>query len=600
MGKGQQKRAQVLARGGLDQITRLEKEVQKLNEDIVHEQENHKKELVDIHERWKQSKQAHQKNNSIEEAKKKIEGYEKKMNQIRILAKKGELEIVERDKKIKDLEDILNTTRTDTLRNNEFYIHQIKHYKTRIEDILKEKKSIDELYMKEQSISDKKRREMVRAEQENLRSSITDEIREEFEIKFRIDFESLNEKFLNSIKADHKRRRALVNRRNKEYVELTAKHEKSIDINEKMRITLEKEKEENAKLYHECESMKMERKKLIRDIDSAKKDYSETEESVKMKKEELGIIQKGTEEAIEEYRIKNGEIKVLYYTLDDSEHERFYDNDTQDEIRQGVVGPDGYYRTKIGKWTYNIGLIAGVLMQINTVTKKSRPVLRKSIKISELLVPTIWTQHPGKINLLEISDSSDEFRNIKKFFMSGWYDPSDMHHRCITEFQITRIENRPVWGKYNIAEYEHTNPIRQRHDWDHSLCHKENEYLCWHGTNKIKATNGEDGIVEVGAKIYYSGTGAGCMYGQGFYGANQSKKADQYSGHGYSTMLLCGFNMGKTYHTNSHHQDARRPPDKHDSIYAAGGVANYGAQVHDEFIIFDSDQVYPYYIVEYR
>ena len=98
-------------------------------------------------------------------------------------------------------------------------------------------------------------------------------------------------------------------------------------------------------------------------------------------------------------------------------------------------------------------------------------------------MPNIWTQQSEKINLLEINDKSDEFKNIQIFFMSGWYQQGDTGYRSLTEFQITRIENRSVWGKYKIAEYEHTNPIRQRHNWHHSLCHKENEYLCWHGTD---------------------------------------------------------------------------------------------------------------------
>lgn len=601
MGKGQKKRAQQAHGGGFDIITDMERQVKELQETIVRLQENHKKELADIQERWKQSKQAHKKNNSIDEAKKKIQEYEEKIQKFGTLAKKGNGKIVEQEKRIVALEDILETTRTNNIKDKQHYTQEIKDLHSRISYIEAKKISIEEQYKNYRSMSDKKRRKMVTEEQEKLRTSIRDEVREEFNTKFRKDFESRYEKELNKLKTEHERRRDLVNRRNNEYAELTAKHEKSIAINEKMRIMLEKEKEENAKLYHECERMKMEQKKLLHDIESAKKDYAETEESVKMKKEELGAIQKGTEEAIEEYRIKNGEFKVLYYTLDDSEQAIFYDDDIHEEIKKVELGEADFYETpKIGRWVYKIIQVSGVLIQMNTNTKKTRSINRKIINLSELTMPNIWTQQSEKINLLEINDKSDEFRNIQKFFMSGWYQQGDTGYRSLTEFQITRIENRSVWGKYKIAEYEHTNPIRQRHNWHHSLCHKENEYLCWHGTEKIKATNGENGIAEVGAKIYYSGTGSGCMYGQGFYGANQSKKSDQYSGHGWSTMLLCGFNMGKTYHTMTHHQDSRRPPTNYDSIYAAGRVANSGHQIHDEFIVFDSDQVYPYYIVEYR
>ncbi len=226
--------------------------------------------------------------------------------------------------------------------------------------------------------------------------------------------------------------------------------------------------------------------------------------------------------------------------------------------------------------------------------------MKKTINLSGLTIPKIWSPSSDMIKYITLNEDSDEFQYIKNFFMKGWYQPGTFYYRSITRFKIVRIENKSVWGKYISANYEQSNPITKRHEWNDSISQKDGEYLCWHGTEKNKAINGKNGIAEVGAKIYFSGTGSGCMYGQGFYGANESKKSDQYSGNGSNTLLLCGFNMGRTYHTQLHHKDSRRPPRDYDSIFAGGNVANYGNQIHDEFIVFDSDQVYPYYMVEYE
>ena len=431
MGKGQKKRAQG---GGFDTITSLERQVKDLQENIVYLQENHKKELADIQERWKQSKHAHKKNNSIDEAKKKIQECEETIQELRVLIKKGQSDIVKRDKRIVGLEDILETTRTKHLRDQQLHLQEIKALQDSKTRIIVEQENTEKKYMELRAVSDKKRREMVREEQEKLIYRIEEEYKEKNKIRFQEEFERLNEKELKKHRMEQERRRNKVDKRNEEYAILTAKHEKSIVENEEIRSTLEKEKEVNAKLYNECERMRMEQKRLICDIESMKGEYIETEESVRMKKEELEIIgdiesmkgnienmkgeymeteesvkmkkdeletiQKGTKEAVEEYRIKNGEIKVLYYTLDDSEQERFYDDDIHEEIKKVELGEAEFYETpKIGRWTYKIGLIAGVLMQINTHTKKTRPVLQKKINMSELIIPNIWTQQSEKIKL---------------------------------------------------------------------------------------------------------------------------------------------------------------------------------------------------------
>lgn len=517
-------------------------------------------------------------------------------------------EIQKKDLEIKNLknevarysarEKFLTDTLKDTRQINNNLVQRQEKEIARIETLLSE---TQEQLTTEKEKNHKYLRTIAIAEAENLRQSIEEEFREEYKRTFEEKFEEKNKKTLEWYKKEHERRREQVNQRNEEYASIKQELEQKIKETDHLREELEKEREDNSRLYAKNEAMRMEHKRIMRDIESAKLDYEETEFSVTQKKEELDTIIKGSEEAIEKYRIKNGEIKVLYYTMDDTEMERFYDDDIQEEIRKVEEKENDSFQTKkIGKWIYKICLVSDVLMQINTHTKKTRPIMKKTVNLSELTIPKMWTPGGDIIKYIDINEGSDEFRYIKSFFMKGWYQPGDSYYRDIQRFKIVRIENKSVWGKYISANYEQTNPISRRHSWNDHISQKDGEYLCWHGTEKYKATNGKNGIVEVGAKIYFSGTGSGCMYGQGFYGANQSKKSDQYSGSGWNTMLLCGFNMGRTYHTNGHHQDSRRPPDGYDSIYAAGNIANYGRQIHDEFIVFDSDQVYPYYIVEYQ
>ena len=64
--------------------------------------------------------------------------------------------------------------------------------------------------------------------------------------------------------------------------------------------------------------------------------------------------------------------------------------------------------------------------------------------------------------------------------------------------------------------------------------------------------------------------------------------------------------LGIPYCTMTQHQQDRRAPDNpatpgrpYDSIFAEGRVARRGDQIHNEYVVFDSTQIYPDYIVNY-
>jgi hypothetical protein len=69
-------------------------------------------------------------------------------------------------------------------------------------------------------------------------------------------------------------------------------------------------------------------------------------------------------------------------------------------------------------------------------------------------------------------------------------------------------------------------------------------------------------------------------------------------------LLLCRVLMGWPHCTTESHAGSRRPNSNaandgkpFDSIFAESGVANGGAQRHNEYVVFDRWQVYPEYLV---
>eukprot|EP01043_Picozoa_sp_COSAG02_P032794 COSAG02_NODE_2207_length_9517_cov_3.723508_1_plen_916_part_10 len=132
-----------------------------------------------------------------------------------------------------------------------------------------------------------------------------------------------------------------------------------------------------------------------------------------------------------------------------------------------------------------------------------------------------------------------------------------------------------------------------------------NEFRLWHGTKPdvatILATSGFDERVA-------RDTG---LYGAGSYFADAACKSNQYAtetnAQGEHCMLQCRVLMGNHFNTTKNHQNQRRPPlnpttpgQPHDSIFAQTGRANNGAQAHNEFIVFQKNQVYPEYILWYK
>ena len=131
-----------------------------------------------------------------------------------------------------------------------------------------------------------------------------------------------------------------------------------------------------------------------------------------------------------------------------------------------------------------------------------------------------------------------------------------------------------------------------------------NEFYLFHGTSSEMA--------EVICKHGFDERVASLngLYGAGSYFAMNSCKSHQYSSaKGNSSnfvMLVCRVAMGSPYCTSTSHRNERRPPDNgatpgrpFDSIFAQHGIGGGGEQHHNEYVVFDRNQVYPEYIVRY-
>jgi hypothetical protein len=147
-------------------------------------------------------------------------------------------------------------------------------------------------------------------------------------------------------------------------------------------------------------------------------------------------------------------------------------------------------------------------------------------------------------------------------------------------------------------------PITDGTDSDMDMSADINEFYLFHGTSletaMVICQNGFDPAA----------ASSNCLYGFGCYFAINSCKSHQYSSAKANSsdlvMLICRVAMGSPYPTAMSHKTDPRPPmnwatpgRRYDSIFARHGIANGGQQHHNEYVVFNRDQVYPEYIVQY-
>lgn len=610
MGKGQRTRA---AAGALTPaaiaLIDAEKQISAvLRQELIEEKQSNADKIKDLKKRHEQSLVSHIE--SIESYKIKVQRYvdgeiwlykklhqvekelkkftdnsailTKELNELKIVEQKSKMQAEKKDIELAKYEKELIKLRTDVL-------DQIQENEKKQKKIDKQRQTIDEMPEKIQFHQMEVKKKQYEEETEKTQK-IRSKLEEQSRCYAKAEAMRMDLKRLAREKKYHQEMYDELEQRNEDF---TVKVKKKKD---KMTKELEKNKD---KITKELEI-------LVKDKERKKEELTEELEKKKEElTEEIDVFVGGKESAIESFRIKKGELKYYYYVRGDHDVKLFYDASYIDNINDVKNHKNDCFEipsTSGLMFNYKICLDCDdYLVQQNTETGKTRLILSELVDIEQTKqFPKTWSPQYDRINYINIGTASYEYQKVLQFFKAGW---NTRHYTLPTKIELQRVEQPWVWGKYksSFPNYEQSNDIVPRHKWDITLSHMSGEFLCWHGTTP----ESHKSLCEKGVKIYYSGSAGGSLYGQGFYGAIQSSKSHQYSRNscdakGWNYMLLCGFNMGRAHKTETRHDNEKKPPDNYDSIYAEGGVANSGDQVHDEYIVFDSDQVVVYYILKYK
>jgi len=131
---------------------------------------------------------------------------------------------------------------------------------------------------------------------------------------------------------------------------------------------------------------------------------------------------------------------------------------------------------------------------------------------------------------------------------------------------------------------------------------KINEFYLLHGTSP----GGALGITDGGFRLDFSGSHAGSMFGKGAYFSECSSKADEYSTDGEGiyegvfAMILCRVACGELLRMLR--PDSRAVEQALAGKMATSVLGDREASVgtYREFVVFDSTQIYPEYVILYE
>jgi len=187
--------------------------------------------------------------------------------------------------------------------------------------------------------------------------------------------------------------------------------------------------------------------------------------------------------------------------------------------------------------------------------------------------------------------------------------------------RVIRVEDSEMWVKY--IERRNAIQLVREATGDVNKCNPEvmtqpvtnanedmfvpldsslNEAYLWHGTHVRAALS----IAQNDFRLDLAGSGAGTMYGKGAYMAESITKADEYAedepgGYydGVFAVLLLRVCLGKYYYTTSRDTTAK---DKVLSGAYDSTLGDRAAAVNTfrEFVVYNSDQLYPEYVVLYQ
>mmetsp|Transcript_56974 Transcript_56974/g.166833 ORF Transcript_56974/g.166833 Transcript_56974/m.166833 type:complete len:436 (-) Transcript_56974:121-1428(-) len=189
---------------------------------------------------------------------------------------------------------------------------------------------------------------------------------------------------------------------------------------------------------------------------------------------------------------------------------------------------------------------------------------------------------------------------------------------------VVRVQNAESYVNYRAKRKKIEDVMRGKTDvatgefWDVKTAHVSlagaggsgtpvdpliNEHYLWHGTDAA----GADAITDSFFDLKRAGSKYGALFGPGIYLAESCMKADEYAqadGRGWHPLLLCRAALGRVNYCDAKEpaklgaqlEASCKPGGHFDSVL---GDREKVVKTFREFIVFDSHQVYPEFIVWY-
>ena len=250
-------------------------------------------------------------------------------------------------------------------------------------------------------------------------------------------------------------------------------------------------------------------------------------------------------------------------------------------------------------------------------------------------MPSYWKVEDGHMASRRIQETSATCQAIQSLMDSTWKstvtrdrakEEDEGRYDCsVKQFEVVQVlrnENPGLWAAY----WRQRERIRKRCEGKNlptetaktslcdafsktdgclSLVQDVREFYLFHGTKPSAAHQ----ICSSDFRVDMAGSHKGTLYGKGLYFAESSSKSDEYASDdkeglytGLFCMLLCRVTCGDWLYNDEARpdvgallQDVRQ--GRHDSVL---GDREKARGTYREFIVFNSDQVYPEYIIIYK
>eukprot|EP00931_Biecheleriopsis_adriatica_P101466 TRINITY_DN7659_c0_g1_i1.p1 TRINITY_DN7659_c0_g1~~TRINITY_DN7659_c0_g1_i1.p1 ORF type:complete len:526 (-),score=102.41 TRINITY_DN7659_c0_g1_i1:130-1707(-) len=252
----------------------------------------------------------------------------------------------------------------------------------------------------------------------------------------------------------------------------------------------------------------------------------------------------------------------------------------------------------------------------------------------EIPYPPYWSHHKKeekseKFNeRVELSSgkSKDEFQKLldqtyRPVFTKDRQKHNPTNPKVPKGFQVVKVyrnENSKCWQEFAYRRAELQNraekpsvlyeDIKTTVAWKDiggdkadRLAHQCNEWYLFHGTNPEAAAK----ICESDFQVRCAGSSTGTLYGRGLYFAESITKADEYAkpnASGNYAVLMCRVIGGNVRYTDAVEPD---PEDLVNSCIGGSFDSVLGDRekirgTYREFVLFDSEDVYVEYVIEYK